>query len=347
MKILKIDLVLKLQGSKFELKFKQDIKTKYALLTGDSATLKTGFLVMLGVNDAYTDGGYLLDYNKNKLHIINDVFEFLNYDTLNTFDLCCCDENVTNILNSILSNSKHPDHTRYCAALESCTSKILFIGRDIPSLQIAYYSIFEIQRHNDINIIERSYKDYNYFQYKSRILVEDSRTGFEYYQHYFSNVFSSNGKNNFSNLCAEDDTIVADGSAFGNLLKILQTKVFNIYLPESFEYDLATHWLPAHRDVLNYQSDMPDNCPSVEKYFEDVVLPNLCEENHLPRYSKSRKLHTVLLNVKIHDDTKALFEKFFKEHGLTFEEAYKQYSTLYESDSISNIVTHLKEDGLI
>ena len=100
MDILNLDLVIKVKNDNyFEMQLKQPIKTKFNLLVGDSATYKTGFIENIVTTMEYSANSYILDYNKNKIHIVTTLNELIT-NNVASFDLCICDEGISTLIHT-------------------------------------------------------------------------------------------------------------------------------------------------------------------------------------------------------------------------------------------------------
>lgn len=145
----------------------------------------------------------------------------------------------------------------------------------------------------------------------SKIIVEDSNAGFEFFDAVSQNknysVISANGKSNIfekimENMREESLVIIADGSAFGSeidrIMKIVDEKkhIF-LYLPESFEWLILKSGILEDREireVLNMPQDFIDSSlyMSWERFFT-AFLVRKTDHTYL-QYTK-RKLNPVYL----------------------------------------------------
>lgn len=329
MRIINTNLVYKIKGNGKlqEIQFKVPLKTKYNLLAGLSATGKSTFESLC--NDyTVTKGNPFIDFNKNKWIYFNAIPALSYLDVIvGNYDVIIFSEMVSRNIDVILHNKSDVRHSKLHDDLLKVTQKLIFISRSMNVLPIDFRSVYEIVCRNDIDIVQPLFTDTYTSKESSHYLVEDSKTGFEYYKHHFANVDTSFGRDKLIDVCEHGDTIIADGAALGNN-DILRRDGVNLYLPESFEFDLARAWKPDHPTVLNYQQDMPDNTESVEQYFENKVLPDLCEQNHLPRYKKTKHLIPELLEVKIHKSTKDKLIEYYKSIGLRYNTQVVQDAAL-------------------
>lgn len=301
MKIVKTNLVLKFKNNSGILKEIHcciNLKTKYNIITGDSATGKTVFEDAIEAELKYGTNT-IVDYNNNTWLYCTTIDNLLIVPKV---DIVFCTEQVSREINTVLCDDDNESHNKLKEYFKQSSIKYIFINRNMAVFPIDYKAIFKIQNTNDINTVVRLFGDYTEFKQSSHYITEDSTSGLTYYKHHFNNVDSSNGKDNLSVMVNAGDTVIADGSAIGYRPELLLRDGINLYLPESFEYDLAKAWQPSDPIVTQYFENMPDTTDSVEQYFEYTVLPDLCTKYHLPRYKKEKNLHPVLLDTVIHKD---------------------------------------------
>lgn len=225
-----LPVALKLSLSKYQkIIFKTTLKTKYNLVTGFTATGKTTFYNALRDRD-----DVVVDNLNNKWLAVKSIDSFLKPFTV---DVVLVDENIATKLDYLLMFKKGEDRDLIRDNLYNATCKFIFINRGMQSLSIDYKSVYKLVNVSGILKPERLFPDYMNFNSTLDILTEDSKTGFEYYKHWFTNVRTSKGKNNLRKDATSSTQIVADGSALGYEVTVLER--YNLYLPESFEYDLA------------------------------------------------------------------------------------------------------------
>lgn len=140
------------------------------------------------------------------------------------------------------------------------------------------------------------------------ILVEDSHSGYEFYQSAFSKYgiecISAGGNSNIYKKLIQLDAkvilVIADGAAFGaeieRVLQLKRAKNFVLYLPESFEWNiLSSGVVPNVRDELEHTADYVDSAEhfSWEKFFTALLIAKT--EGTYLKYSKD-KLNPVYLH---------------------------------------------------
>ena len=273
---------------------KTTLTTKYNLLTGNTAIGKslTAKTLKRSMSKRYK---LHVDFLGNRWRVVTSIDELLN---LNNVDVVLIDESLSKDLDLTLCESDYYMHDEIVKALKEATCKFIFIVRGMHSLPIDYKSVYTLDGNAPVSNIVRLFNDYMDFNSDLPIIIEDSTTGLEYYRHWFKDVESSFGKNNLRDYAFPGVQIVADGSAIGYSVQDLLDA--NLYLPESFEYDLASHWRPKDTELL--LKLQPDDSESVEQYFENKALPAMCIKYHLPVYKKDKHLIDKLLKVQIHGD---------------------------------------------
>ena len=226
MELTNIDLVLD------NIHLRCSLNTKYNILTGFSGIGKTSLVHNILNRQEYRDHEFLLDYNKNKWFVATRLRD-LNY--VNNYDIVIMDEDMSKSVNSIMTNINHLEHKAVSGIFKDSVCKFIFIGRNLPCFPISYKSVYTLEYNFDTIVITRLFKDFNSFNSKLPILIEDSTTGLEYYQYHYNDVRSSHGKDNLVYKAKSSDQIVADGSAIGTLVSELSNVTNNLYLSESFE----------------------------------------------------------------------------------------------------------------
>lgn len=133
-----------------------------------------------------------------------------------------------------------------------------------------------------------------------KVIVEDSNSGFEFFQHVFGeNCVSARGKSNVKQCLLnreerENTLAVVDGAAFGPEMQACMAVVrssagkVSIFAPESFEYlVLKSNILNVPEDVLDYTYDYADSV----QYFswEEFYTRYLTEISQGTVYQYSKK----------------------------------------------------------
>lgn len=168
-------------------------------------------------------------------------------------------------------------------------------------------------------------KDESYPICPEQIVVEDSNSGFDFFNKLAEEkgiiCITANGKSNIYNWLCEntihvDTLIVADGAAFGSQMSRIESivkrnKKIHLYLPESFE------WLLLKADLfkstyVNQVLENPEKYVEYKEFFswEQFFTSFLIEisKNGYLRYSK-QKLNSNYLQEGIRNKIKAVMEK--------------------------------------
>lgn len=203
---------------------------------------------------------------------------------------------------------------------------VIFTRENLHNLPYSVEEIYEIHTSGKIHTFRKMYKQRTYYRYSLRtrqkkktafsyFITEDSKSGFEFYEHYFegSNVNCvSAGSNSsiYSWLAANKDKkifVIADGAAFGaemNRVMALQEHYpdMMISLPESFEWLILKSGLVQTDDlneVLESPSDYIESSVyfSWEQFFTDYLVQNT--NGTFYSYSKNglNKFYTVRNNM--------------------------------------------------
>ena len=294
MKTIHADLLLAIT-KKQSIHLKWDLTTKYNLLTGDTALGKT--LAFTMTTKYSNKSRTLFDMNGNKWCVAQSIPEII---ASSDADIIFIDEALSGDIDDSLFDSDDEYHDKLRKAFKDSESKFIFVSRGMECLPIDYKSIFTLDRKSPISRMIRLFPDYLDFDSTKDIIVEDSKTEFEYYSHWYKNVTTANGKGNLAKYNEYGNQIVADGAAIGYDVKSLDKA--SLYLSESFEYDLAKAWRP--KDFDNLLKLQPNNSESVEVYVAEEALPALCRAYYLPVYTKSKPLHKTLLKINIHENDK-------------------------------------------
>ena len=135
MKIIKTNLVIKFKehsGILREIHCCIDLKTKYNIITGDSATGKT--VLEDALDNLIALGGYhnIVDYNGNTWYYCT------NMDSLFTRneDIILCTEQVSRVINTNMSTSGAVYHNRLKDYFKRSTAKHIFINRGMQAFRL-------------------------------------------------------------------------------------------------------------------------------------------------------------------------------------------------------------------
>lgn len=203
---------------------------------------------------------------------------------------------------------------------------VIFTRENLHNLPYSVEEIYEIHTSGKIHTFRKLYKQRTNYRYSlrtgqkrktvfSHFITEDSKSGFEFYEHYFegskvSCVSAGSNASIYSWLVANKDKkifVIADGAAFGaemNRVMALQEHYpdMMICLPESFEWLILKSGLVQTDDlneVLESPSDYIESSvySSWEQFFTDYLVQNT--NGTFYSYSKNglNKFYTVRNNM--------------------------------------------------
>ena len=207
------------------------------------------------------------------------------------------------------------------AVRDSDNYYVLITRRPLRNLPYSTQEIYGIRTTGRYHFPEKVYQEfYPIYDTESKtpvskktiLLVEDSESGFDFFQHALPNIkcISASGNSNIATRLSDIDNnepviILADGAAFGayieNIISLQEIRGnTGIYLPESFE------WLILRSGVINNTEipeilEHPENFIdskiyfSWERYFTDLLEKKTAIDDKI-RYSKSRIANYYLSN---------------------------------------------------
>ncbi len=200
---------------------------------------------------------------------------------------------------------------------------VIFCRESLHELPYSVEEVYEIRTSKKIHTFHKVYhkqKDCVYAKAGGKakasvLLTEDSRAGYQFYQHYYdgtSVTCSSAGSNSgiFSWLREHHEEkvfVVADGAAFGaemNRVMELQHQFsdkITLCLPECFEWLILQSGLinsPGLDEMLENPSDDidPQRYFSWENYFEDYLVQQTAGTHYAYSKSKIHRFYTVREN---------------------------------------------------
>lgn len=250
--------------------FSFELNSKINILLGLSGTGKTAFCNSILVANEITPTG---------IHVIRDY----GVDTalLEDCDLLVIDEPI---MNKYISKGK-------LDLLTGSFKQILIITRDaLRSLSYSYKDIFEIVKGDRTFTLRRKYPDFNKLDF-SVDYTEDKKAGYRYFQQFYPDVQSADGKDNLRKLPV-DSGIVADGCAIGSSIRLLYSN-FKLFLPESFEWLL----LRKHCDVSDVSSVL-----DVEGYYTEKAKRILPFGYDKTRFNKAYASRKYIADFEVSDD---------------------------------------------
>ena len=177
-------------------------------------------------------------------------------------------------------------------SIQKSPNVFVFIVRYIPTqLSVDYRAIYELQHKGGNYILVHKYPYLQELKSNPNYIVEDSKSGYQYFCSKLPNVKSAYGKDNIPNLDLENTTIIADGSAFARIIEVLVSNGFdisNLFLPESFEGLLISYNTSnlAKRIYERAYSDAVLDYKSIEEYFESTIklIYKDYKKHTLPKY---------------------------------------------------------------
>lgn len=263
------------------IQYKFEIRRKYTVIRGDSATGKTTLINMIEDATIRKTANISCDVSCAVLPELN--WE-LNLKALNN--------------TIVFIDEDHPALTNGEALAELMKQSkncFVIISRNrMPWLPYSYKEIYQIKASGKFHTLERTYEDKEKFTENSRYVTEDEAAGLQYYQNWYGNkVSSSLGNSNLSKYSQEGVTLIGDGAAIGPYMYELTLGKADLFLPESFE------WLLLHSPVLEsdkYVSkilEAPEDYidtiyQSWEEYFTEMLIQVTKDKEY--QYSK-RKLN--------------------------------------------------------
>lgn len=234
----------KIDGKRFKIELTRNI----SVIVDNSATGKTTFAQgLLGIKSGNTPTNKILRASCNYVVLTGDFFA------------------DSAIVNSCHNTIVIADEIRYTTSKEFAdlvknnqSNYYLIINREpIKNLPYSIHSIFRLKAKYDENGIYSIYNEEVYNiddnviskntnQFFDTIIVEDKKSGYQFYENIVDDTCVKSSKGNGSIIhdamecCSEHMLVVADGAAFGPYIKQAVENNIPIWLPESFEYILLT-----------------------------------------------------------------------------------------------------------
>ena len=236
-------------------------------------------------------------------------------------------ENTKDSIVFIDEESDYIGKQEFAAAIKRTDNYyVIFTRENLYDLPYSVEEIYEIHTSGRLHTFRKIYKQQPNCRYSMRTIkkkktefshfvTEDSKSGFEFYEHYFdgsgvSCISAGSNSSVYSWLLANKDKkifVIADGAAFGaemNRVMALQEHYpdMTICLPESFEWLLLKSGLIQTSDlneVLDNPSDYVEASVyfSWEQFFTDYLVQNTKGMHY--SYSKSglNRFYTVRNNM--------------------------------------------------
>lgn len=301
-----------IEVSNRDAKFEFDLYRNITIINGDSGTGKTTLFNMI------------FDYTRNKEYSgVNLSCDKKCIALISTDDDWI--SSIKKIKDSIVfidEGSKFITSYDFAKVIKKTDNYyVLFTREEIHELPYSVEEVYEMKSSKKYHSLVKRYKEkenhyyigdvYNKKTELEILLVEDRKSGYEFYNEYFKNtnikcISTKANSNVFKCLCDnlnKNILIVVDGAAFGsqmNKIELLIANRKNIYLclPESFEWLILKSGLINKRTIKNVLNN-PSNYIDSNRYFswEEFFTDCLCNEskNSVFEYSKSKLNKNYLL----------------------------------------------------
>lgn len=284
---------------KSNLKYILDIDKRLTIIKGNSATGKSHLVRLI---DEYGKSGVVIKSPLELIHVNSKILNAFNLkkdkNLLYVFDEDdgISDKNVINFINDINNN-------------------VIIITRDIslPEINYGIDNVYEFRESNKFNILVRKYDKINKNNINTRelskILTEDSGSGFDFYSNLNNfKVNSAYGNSNIIN-CIENNQIIAlDSLGIGPYIDNILNKIKNlnsyVIYPKSFE------WLLLESGIFSKTSEISiKNFKNEEDFYNKLLKQTMLYYNK--RYSKE-KLNKWFLEDKQFDKILGKINELFK-----------------------------------
>ena len=290
-----------------------EIRRNITIIKGDSATGKTTLVEMIRENYENGESSGVEVFCEKTCTVLSGVDWKPLLDTMRD-RIVFIDEG-----NPFVSS------VEFARAIQKSDNYYVIVTREgLANLPYSVEEIYGIRESGKYASLKQTYNELYHIYGKqnpvektvpSKLIVEDSNAGFEFYRGISGNkawtVISANGKSNvfqvvMENLSEKEMLVIADGAAFGpemdRMMKLVQQKRnIVLYLPESFEY------LILESDILNDREvketlDAPQEYIESQQYFSwerffTALLIEKTQDSYL-KYSK-KVLNSVYLQENI------------------------------------------------
>lgn len=284
--------IIKFKVSDNKLLYQFELKRNITILQGISANGKTTLLRMLV---EATEEGTSLIY---KVETNARYYVFSGTSQGSGWKESLYDKTDTVIF--IEENNRFVYSKEFAEFVKTSGNYFVIVGRKpLNTLPYSIQEIYTLISYKPENSLKRVYEFkelYSNFEFINTdfdlIITEDAKSGYEFYQHLFSNisVISANGNSNILNTIDSVDKhnilCIVDGAAFGSYLQdyyedfendIYIDKRITFWMPESFEYVILEAGVVTFRelpDILLNPSDYIEckEFPSWERYFTYLLI---------------------------------------------------------------------------
>ena len=223
-------------------------------------------------------------------------------------------ENISDSIVFIDEESDYVGKAEFASAIKRTDNYyVIFTRENLHNLPYSVNEIYTIHTSGKLHTFRRLYREQKNYRYSgsakrkkddfSSFLTEDSRSGYEFYQNFFSGskveCFSAGANSSIYPWLVQNKDkkvfVVADGAAFGaemnRVMKLNeQYPDIIICLPESFEWLILKSGLIKINDienVLDHPSEYIEASEyfSWEQFFTDFLVQNTRDEHY--QYSKN------------------------------------------------------------
>lgn len=240
-------------------KYTIPIRSKYTILTGNGAIGKSS----------------VLKIDWDRVTTSKKVTRFLGFDDITMLALKSGINAIYLVDEDIIEELTNEDAELF----HKSACQFLLIGRNTgDKFSVDYRDILTLRQSGKYYRAVRMYPDLDKFIEHNSYLCEDKKSGYLYFSNRLQNVRSAEGKDNIPDIVKKDDLIIADGAAFGHLIRELYGK-YDLYLPISFEYLCCKALKPNHPAVQEniHKSIDPSKFISLEGYYT-AVLMDFCKQ---------------------------------------------------------------------
>lgn len=230
------------------IQYKFEIRRKYTVIRGDSATGKTTLVNL--IEDAAIRKTATLSCDC-PCAVLPELNWELNLSAL-TGTIVFIDENHPALAQGRLLAS-------LMAQSDNC---YIIISRDKMSwIPYSYQEIYEIKTSGKYHFLTPVYEKMDIFKENPHFVTEDEGSGLQYYQKWYGGrVHTSQGNSNLSKYALSNTTLIGDGAAIGPYMYDLMLGHADLYLPESFE------WLLLHSPVFEGNKEIEQLLNHPEQY---------------------------------------------------------------------------------
>ena len=290
-------------------KYEFELRRNLTILRGDSATGKTTLIEMIQDHENDPSGSPVELISDKKCYVLEGAL---------------WKEQLAGITDSIVfidEGNTFVKTEEFAGVIQNTDNYYVIVSREsLPALPYSVEEIYGIRESGKYASTKQIYNEfYRLYGVKnhseqiipSRIIVEDSNSGFDFFDKLSKDqryeVSSANGKSNiFSEILRNQDEktllVIADGAAFGaemeRIMKLVEVRDnLVLYLPESFEWLILKSGIITDKEVLSIL-EKPQNYIECSAYFSwerffTALLIEKTKQSYM-QYTK-HKLNSVYL----------------------------------------------------